>query len=129
MVECLHQILRRPATGRGNKNIFKQMKKARIKIGLAVCFLFFGLALADTFRQPENQITARVYIGMVHIYQALGRPLLEGIVACRYRPTCSDYSIQAVEKHGLRYGLVLTWIRLNNCTSDKPMGLIDEVPE
>jgi uncharacterized protein len=106
------------------------MKRKRLKIGLVLFVLCFGLATVfDTMRQPENQITARVYIGLVHIYQAVGRPLLEGYVACRYRPTCSDYSIRAVEKHGIREGLVLTWIRLNNCTSDKPLGLIDEVPD
>ena len=88
-----------------------------------------GLLLAaDTLRVPENQWTAAAYIGFVHKYQEYGRPMLDGVVACRFRLTCSDYSIQAVNKYGIAYGLYLTVKRLASCTSDKPMGSIDEVP-
>ncbi len=101
----------------------------KTKIIIASVILFFGLAfIIDVSRQPENQLLARVYIGAVHIYQAVGRPMLEGTVACRFRPTCSDYSIQAVEKRGLVRGLVLTFNRLYSCQNDVPMGTIDEVP-
>ena len=79
-------------------------------------------------RSPENQLTARAYIGFVHIYQGYGRPMLEGIIACRFRPTCSEYSIQAVEKYGIWTGLFLTVKRIASCTSDVPMGTVDEVP-
>ena len=103
------------------------MKKIGLKLLLAV--LFFGiLGGIDVARRPENQITARLYIGVVHVYQAVGRPLLNGVVACRYRPTCSDYSIQAVERHGTIGGLFLTFKRLASCTDGVPMGTVDEVP-
>ncbi len=104
--------------------------RTKTKVIIASIILVFGLAfIIDVSRQPENQLSARVYIGVVHIYQAVGRPLLEGTVACRFRPTCSDYSIQAVEKHGIMRGLVLTFKRLYSCQNDVPMGTIDEVPE
>ena len=103
--------------------------RRKTKIIFLSVVLFFGLAFViDVLRQPENQLSARVYVGAVHIYQAVGRPLLEGTVACRFRPTCSDYSIQAVEKHGLVRGLGLTFKRLYSCQTDVPMGTIDEVP-
>ncbi|MEP6904097.1 MAG: membrane protein insertion efficiency factor YidD [Actinomycetota bacterium] len=103
--------------------------RRKTKIIFAAVVLFFGLAfVTDVSRRPENQLSARVYIGAVHLYQAVGRPLLEGKVACRFRPTCSDYSIQAVEKHGLIRGLVLTTERLYSCQNSVPMGTIDEVP-
>ena len=101
----------------------------KTKIIIASVVFFFGLAFViDVSRQPENQLSARIYIGVVHIYQSVGRPMLEGVVACRFRPTCSDYSIQAVEKRGLISGLVLTFKRLYSCQNDVPMGTIDEVP-
>ena len=103
------------------------MKTFRIKLALAVFLI--GLTFAvDLARQPENQLTAKVYIGMVHVYQAYGRPMLEGVVACRFRPTCSEYSIQAVERFGTIRGLYLTFKRLYSCQNDVPMGTVDEVP-
>ncbi len=86
------------------------------------------LIFADSLRSPENQISARAYIGIVHMYQSYGRPMLEGVVACRYRPTCSDYSIEAVERFGIWRGLYMTVVRLASCTDDIPMGSIDDVP-
>lgn len=110
--------------------VLKHILSRHIKLALLFSVVFFGLAVAfDVMRQPENQITARVYIGFVHLYQAVGRPLLKGVVACRFRPTCSDYSIRAVQKHGIGRGLVLTFIRLDSCQEDIAMGTIDDVPE
>jgi len=105
------------------------MRKHRLKIVLLAVTLVAGLGFAwDVSRQPDRQLTARVYIGSVYVYQAVGRPLLKGIVACRYRPTCSDYSIEAVRRHGLLHGLSLTFHRIKSCTNDVPMGTVNPVP-
>lgn len=92
-------------------------------------FLVFALVLLDTARSPENQITARGYIAGVHLYQKVGRPLLAGRVVCRYRPTCSDYSIQAVGVHGIWRGTKLTIARIHSCTGAVPAGTHDPVPD
>jgi len=34
---------------------------------------------------------------------------------CRYTPTCSEYGLQAIEKHGPFKGLWLTVKRLSTC--------------
>lgn len=34
---------------------------------------------------------------------------------CRYQPSCSAYGIEAIERHGLAKGLVLTLRRLLRC--------------
>ena len=83
----------------------------------------------DVSRQPDKQLSARAYVGCVHVYQLVGRPLLKGWVACRFRPTCSDYSIAAVQRHGTIRGLALTFKRLRSCTSEVKMGTVDNVPE
>lgn len=98
------------------------------KIILITLLFVSSLFAFDAMRAPENQFAARVYIGIVHEYQAYGRPLLEGKVACRFRPTCSDYSIQAVKRYGFWRGFYLTVKRLASCQTDVPMGTIDEVP-
>ncbi len=46
-------------------------------------------------------------------YQRLISPILPK--ACRFEPTCSHYSYEAVEKHGLLRGAWLTVRRLARC--------------
>ncbi len=73
-------------------------------------------------------MTARTHIGAVHLYQSLGRPMLKGRVVCRFTPSCSDYSIEAVQQYGIRRGLVLTFERLSRCNHGTPLGTQDPVP-
>jgi putative membrane protein insertion efficiency factor len=82
---------------------------------------------ADSFRQPSHQVSVRLHVGAVHLYQRFGRPVLRGYVTCRYRPTCSEYSIQAVEKYGIRRGLVMTIRRIASCTRSVAPGTVDPV--
>ena len=107
-------------------NVFR---KRSTRVSLVAGLIFVFAALIDLTRKPENQFSATVYIGLVRVYQAVGRPLLEGTIACRFRPTCSDYSIEAVRRHGTIHGIVLTHYRLDSCAMNVPMGTIDEVPE
>ena len=87
------------------------------------------LTVGDTFRNPASQVTGRLYVAGVHGYQVVGRPLLEGHVRCRYRPTCSEYSIEAVRKFGIRKGLMMTRRRINSCQASVPLGTYDPVPD
>jgi putative membrane protein insertion efficiency factor len=105
--------------------MWQRLKKHRVAL---VVLLFLALAGADSLRPPDRQITARAYIGMVHGYQRWGRPVANKFVRCRYNPTCSVYSIEAVQKYGIRKGLVLTTKRLFSCTSSVPLGTNDPVP-
>lgn len=86
------------------------------------------LALLDSFRRPADQLTGRLYVGLVRLYQAHGRPLLPDGVQCRYHPSCSDYSLEAVQVHGIRRGVVLTSRRVLSCTSAVEPGTLDPVP-
>jgi len=93
--------------------------------------LFAGLAVlivVDSFRAPPQQLTARAYVGSVHAYQDVGRPGLKGRVVCRFTPSCSDYSIEAVKRHGIRRGLLLTADRLARCNPQTPLNTYDPVP-
>jgi putative membrane protein insertion efficiency factor len=47
---------------------------------------------------------------------------------CRYYPSCSQYAIEAIEKHGAGKGLLLTSKRIMRCNQFFPGGQ-DPVPE
>ena len=64
--------------------------------------------------------------GAVKTYRLLLSPWLGG--TCRFEPTCSAYSLQALEQHGAVAGSALTVYRLVRC---QPwcQGGHDPVPE
>lgn len=95
---------------------------------LVLYFVLVLLIVLDSARTPGKQVSGYLYVQAVHVYQRVGRPLLAGTVECRYQPTCSDYSIEAVQTHGIRSGLMLTFSRVNSCTASVPKQTYDPVP-
>ncbi len=55
----------------------------------------------------------QLLVGIVKAYRLFLSPWLGS--ACRFEPTCSLYSIQALEKHGAAKGSYLTLKRLVRC--------------
>ena len=55
----------------------------------------------------------KIMIGMVHGYQRLISPLFPP--SCRYYPTCSNYTIQAIQKHGSLKGILMGMARILRC--------------
>lgn len=47
---------------------------------------------------------------------------------CRFEPTCSNYAIEAIEKHGIIKGIFLSIKRILKCNPLGPSGY-DPVPE
>ncbi len=95
---------------------------------LAIIFTVIAAAFADSFRKPADQATAHLWTKAVGLYQTHARPVLQPIVRCRYSPTCSEYSIQAVETRGIRSGLYLSFKRIQSCRATVPLGTLDPVP-
>jgi uncharacterized protein len=54
-----------------------------------------------------------ILIGLVKGYRLLLSPWLGS--SCRFTPTCSVYSIEALERHGAAAGTYLTVARLARC--------------
>ncbi|HIB43180.1 MAG TPA: membrane protein insertion efficiency factor YidD [Nitrospinaceae bacterium] len=52
-------------------------------------------------------------IKLIRLYQKLISPFLPG--GCRFYPTCSEYSAQALEKYNVPKALGLSLIRLLKC--------------
>lgn len=68
----------------------------------------------------------RLLMGLVRGYRLLLSPWLGS--SCRFEPTCSAYSLQALEAHGATVGTYMTLHRLTRC---QPFckGGHDPVPE
>ena len=63
---------------------------------------------AVVLRVPQT-----VLIGLVKGYRLLLSPALGS--ACRFEPSCSAYSLQALQQHGAAVGSYLTLRRLARC--------------
>ena len=63
---------------------------------------------------------------VVRAYQVVLSPLLPA--ACRYHPTCSNYAIEALEKHGALRGGWLAVKRIARCHPFRAGGF-DPVPD
>ncbi len=60
-----------------------------------------------------KKILIAPFIILVRIYQYLISPLFPA--TCRYTPTCSHYTIEALKKHGLFRGGLLAIKRIFSC--------------
>lgn len=69
---------------------------------------------------------ARALLVLLRGYQLVISPLLPP--ACRFYPTCSEYAVQAIRKHGALRGSWLAFGRLMRCHPWHPSG-VDLVPE
>ena len=63
----------------------------------------------------------------IHFYRYAISPLLPP--RCRFIPTCSEYALEAVEKHGVVKGGWLTGKRLCKCHPFSGCSGLDPVPE
>ncbi len=59
----------------------------------------------------------KVFIGLVRFYQYAISPWLPG--GCRYTPTCSQYTIEAIQKYGAIKG---TWVGMKRIARCHPWG-------
>jgi len=65
-------------------------------------------------------IFAYILIKLISGYKFFISPLLGQ--SCRYLPTCSEYSIEALEKFGLTKGLFMSVKRILSCHPVKFLG-------
>jgi len=73
-----------------------------------------------------ERLAAWLAILLIRCYQAGLRPFLIG--TCKFHPTCSEYSVQAIMQHGPWRGAWLGFRRLCRCHPIGPGG-IDAVPQ
>jgi len=79
-------------------------------------------------RSVDKDLTLgqRMVIGGIRLYQLVLSPWIGR--QCRFYPTCSHYTAQAVRLHGLARGLRLGVSRVGRCHPFHPGG-VDLVPQ
>jgi len=86
--------------------------------------------LTILFENPLSKgiswLVSGIFILLVKFYQMSISPLLPN--SCRYTPTCSQYTIQALKEHGVFIGLALGIYRIARCNPWGGHGF-DPVPE
>lgn len=58
-------------------------------------------------------LPSHVLVGLVHVYRVTLGPILGG--RCRFHPSCSEYFIKAVRKHGAFVGAAKGVWRILRC--------------
>jgi putative membrane protein insertion efficiency factor len=91
--------------------------------------VFAAAVLCDWMRPPSKQISVILYETVViKGYRLFLQPWGKRYIRCRFDPTCSVYSEQAMQAHGFPKGLWLTTSRLFRCMPWVPYGTHDPVP-
>jgi putative membrane protein insertion efficiency factor len=58
-------------------------------------------------------LVRRASIGLIQVYRRFLSPMLPP--ACRYTPSCSLYTLQAIEKYGALRGITMGVLRVLRC--------------
>lgn len=104
------------------------MKRLKRRIVFAGILLTAALLL-DLQRHPQNQLTGRMAVAGIHLYQATLSPLYARAgVRCRFVPTCSHYGEVCFQRFGAVRGTWLTMRRVLRCGPWTPIGTSDVPP-
>lgn len=77
----------------------------------------------DEGRPPINLRTSSeikiALMGIIRFYQSYISSQQNNIIVCTFTPGCSDFAMEAIEKHGAFYGLLLGADRIMRCCNYK----------
>ena len=80
-------------------------------------------------KPPRGILAAPLWL-LVRLYQIAVSPVIHIIPnsGCRFYPTCSDYALDAIERHGAFKGAIMAFCRILRCNPLCEGGL-DYVPK
>ena len=120
-------LLRRRQQSDAGAELSSNKRRSYLKLFAAV--VITAAALLDWTRPPADQWSVRAYdLAVIKSYRTLVRPITSKVTRCRFRPTCSRYSQEAMHARGFPEGLLLTMWRLMRCGPWVKPGTHDEVP-
>lgn len=67
-----------------------------------------------------SEAIKKFLIALIMLYQRFISPLKPR--SCRFYPTCSEYALQAIKKHGILKGMGKSVIRMSKCHPFHPGG-------
>lgn len=97
--------------------------KRRVRLAGLLLVLLFSL---EQFRPAEKQLSARVLLAGIHVYQRNLSPKVAALgTRCRFTPTCSHYGEGAIRRDGALIGSLRAAWRILRCGPWTPAGTID----
>jgi putative membrane protein insertion efficiency factor len=75
----------------------------------------------------KNDFFTRFGCALIRGYQRCISPFIGGHAACRFTPTCSEYTRQSIEKYGFIRGCLMGLNRISRCRPGGGCGY-DPVP-
>ena len=105
------------------------VRSRRTRVIWIAAVVLAAAVICDWMRPPREQISVSVYNrAAIGGYRLVLKPLYDRYIHCRFQPTCSHYSEEAMLAHGFPKGLWLTTSRLFRCMPWVPAGTRDPVP-
>lgn len=93
---------------------------------VAICLLVVLLAAWDLSRPPARQLSARLLLAGIAVYQAHGSRWMSAAgVRCRFEPTCSRYAQAVIRRDGALVGSLRAGWRILRCGPWTPRGTRD----
>ncbi|HDM70059.1 MAG TPA: membrane protein insertion efficiency factor YidD [Thermotogales bacterium] len=80
----------------------------------------------SNFSEKRISLSSKIVIAMIMFYKRFISPLKPP--SCRFTPTCSTYTMEAVKRFGVIKGLYLGFRRILRCHPLNPGGY-DPVPD
>ncbi len=83
--------------------------------------------VANSNQSLARKAGVRIVLFPVFVYRALISPMFKP--SCRFYPTCSAYAVEAIEKHGVIKGCLLSVRRISSCHPWSGKSGHDPVPK
>lgn len=116
------------AAGRDYNSMRARSIDRRYWIKLSIPLALATLVLSDWARRPDRQFSVAMYDRVIlSLYRTVVRPVTHHFTKCRFTPSCSSYSQEAVRLYGFPKGVCLTARRLLQCWPWVPLGTRDPV--
>jgi putative membrane protein insertion efficiency factor len=98
--------------------------RTRLLVAATLLCLVVAVPLAyDLSRPPGRQLTSHAAVSAIRWYQVSWSGHLG--VRCRFTPTCSDYAIVVIQRHGFLRGGWRAAKHLARCGPWTPIGTVD----
>ena len=105
------------------------VSRFRYRVILVVAMALMIAVFLDWTRSPRDQFSVVLYQKVVLVgYRTVLKPFSDRFIRCRFEPSCSAYSEEAMLTYGFPEGLKLTVERLFRCMPWVPAGTKDPVP-
>ena len=78
-------------------------------------------------KKMSNKLLIWFGSAVIRVYQICVSPVIGGRAVCRFIPTCSEYTRQAIQKYGIWHGIGLGIKRISRCRPGGGCGY-DPVP-